>query len=141
MRFTQETDYAFRIVQTFAKKGPGSYFTASDMSEQESIPYRFLLRVLGKLKKAKIVESRQGVDGGYRLARPADQVSLRDVVEAVEGEVRINRCLKNVSLCNAGHAPECSVHRALGQIQERFLKDLERHNFSNIEDISRYYGE
>lgn len=133
MKFTQETDYAFRIVQSFAKAGTDGYFTAADMSDRENIPYRFLLRVLRKLKRAGIVTSRQGVDGGYRLGRPGGEISLRDVVEAVEGDIQINRCLKDVSFCNAGHAPECQVHRTLLAVQERFLRDLASRTFDNLE--------
>lgn len=135
MKFTQETDYAFRIVQMFTASDSGQYLTAGEMSEQERIPYRFLLRVLGKLKKAGIIESRQGTDGGYRLARPGEEVTLRDVVIAVEGDICINRCLRDFDCCNAGHAPECRVHRTLGAIQERFLKDLDSYNFTNLEEL------
>lgn len=133
MKFTQETDYAFRVVHTFAELGPESYLTALEMSEKGSIPYRFLLRVLSKLKKAGIVASRQGVDGGYRLGRAPENISLRDVVIAVEGDVRINRCLKDMSLCNANNAPECRVHQTLAAIQERFLNDLDKYTFNNLE--------
>ena len=133
MKFTQETDYAFRVVQNFAQLEPEAYLTAFEMSDKESIPYRFLLRVLGKLKKAGIIQSRQGVDGGYRLAKPAANVTLLDVVTAVEGEVKINRCLKDESLCNAGNAPECRVHRTLAAVQQRLLNDMASYNFTSLE--------
>lgn len=133
MRFTQETDYAFRIVQTIAKANPDGYLTAAEMADNEKIPYRFLLRVLRKLKRAGIVASRQGIDGGYRLGRPAGDITLLDVVEAVEGEIRINRCLKDVSLCNGGFAHECQVHQTLLAVQERLLEDLKGYTFANLE--------
>lgn len=133
MKFTQETDYGFRIVLAFSKSGGDSFFTAVEMAENHNIPYRFLLRVLGKLKRAGILQSRQGVDGGYKLAKPPERISLRDVVDAVEGEISINRCLKSVDLCNAGYAPECQVHKTLATVQERFLQELEHYNFANLE--------
>ena len=132
MQFTQETDYAFRIVSVFTSSENDSRLTAGELSASEHIPYRFLLRVLGKLKKAGIVESRQGIDGGYRLARSPEKITLLDVVLAVEGEIRINRCLKDVAHCNAGRAPNCRVHQALGAAQERFLDDLNSYTFGNL---------
>lgn len=132
MRLTQETDYALRLVLTFSELTPGEYLTAKDISESQNIPYRFLLRVIRKLKKADILASRQGVDGGYRLARPRREISLLDVIKAIEGEIKITRCLKSTALCNAGYAPECKVHRALGQIQEKLMHELRMANFEVI---------
>lgn len=90
--------------------------------------------MLGKLKRGGILASRRGVDGGYMLARPAEKISLLDVVEAVEGGISINRCLKNEALCNGGFAPECRVHRTLMVVQERLLADLRNYNFANLEN-------
>lgn len=133
MKFTQETDYGFRIVLAFAKSGSDSFLTAVEMSEKHGIPYRFLLRVLGKLKRAGILRSRQGVDGGYKLAKPPERISLRDVVDAVEGEIALNCCLKSVALCNGGYAPECQVHQTLAAVQKKLLQELERYTFANLE--------
>lgn len=132
MRLTQETDYALRLVLAFSMLEPGSYLTARDISETQKIPFRFLLRVMKKLKRAGIITSRQGIDGGYRLARPRREISLRDVIEAVEGGIHISRCLKSTDLCNAGYAPVCKVHRALGAIQENLLHALKAFNFDNL---------
>ncbi|MCC8190524.1 MAG: Rrf2 family transcriptional regulator [Planctomycetes bacterium] len=133
MKFTQETDYAFRLIQHLVAADPTQYFTAADMSARECIPYRFLLRVLAKLKKAGIIASRQGIDGGFRLARPAGSITLREVVEAVEGGIHLNRCLKDVRLCGAGHAPACRIHRTLAAVQARLLEDLDRYTFASLE--------
>lgn len=132
MRLTQETDYALRLVLTFSELNPGDFLTAKDISDSQNIPYRFLLRVIRKLKAANILASRQGVDGGYRLARPKREISIRDVVEAIEGGIHITRCLKSTAFCNAGYAPECKVHRALGAIQEKLLHEMKMANFESI---------
>lgn len=132
MRLTQETDYALRLVLAFSQLQAGEFLTAKDISESQNIPYRFLLRMMKKLKSAGIIISRQGVDGGYRLARPRGEISLLDVIEAVEGRINITRCLKDTLLCNAGYAPECRVHKALGGVQEKLLRELKALNFENI---------
>jgi Rrf2 family protein len=133
MRFTQETDYALRLVYAFSKLPPGTHRSAREIAEKENIPFRFLLRVMGKLKRAKIIASRQGVDGGYRLAKTPGEISLRAIVEAVEGEIKLSRCLKSVSFCSAGYAPDCAVHKTLAVIQGRLADDLAAYNFENLE--------
>lgn len=132
MRLTQETDYALRLVLAFSQLNPESYLSAKDISDSQNIPFRFLLRVMKKLKTAGIVHSRQGVDGGYRLARPKEEISLKDVIEAIEGDLHITRCLKSVAHCNANYAPECKVHQALGKVQSALMRQLEEYNFGNI---------
>lgn len=135
MNITQETDYAFRLINAFATMDPGIYLTARCIAEKESIPFRFLLRVMGKLKRAKIIASRQGIDGGYRLAKPAGEISFRSVIEAVEGGVDIARCLQNPGFCNAGRAPQCRVHKALSVIQQNLLQDLDSYTFANMDKM------
>lgn len=82
-----------------------------------------------KLKKAGIVASRQGVDGGYRLGRDPSAISYYDVIEAVEDGIFISRCLKNPIFCNANRLPECAVHYGLAEVQESLVRELKAKNF------------
>ena len=132
MKLTQETDYALRLVFAFAQLEPGCYLTAREIADSQHIPYRFLLRVITKLKKEGIIASRQGVDGGYRLGRPRAEISLKNVIEAIDGPIHINRCLKSTSLCNGDFAAVCRVHKALASVQENLLQDLRSRNFETI---------
>ena len=133
MRLNQETDYALRLVYIFTCKKSDEYLSAKEIAFQHAIPFRFLLKVMIKLKKAGIIASRQGIDGGYKLAKKPRDINLKDVIEAIEGPININRCLKSSALCNAGLAPLCKVHRTLAQVQSNLLRDLESHNFESIE--------
>lgn len=132
MTFTRETDYALRLVLAFSALDPGEYDTAQQVSAAQGIPYRFLLRVLKKLKKAGIVASRQGSDGGYRLARSSGTISLWDVIEAIEGGIDICRCLGDISFCNAGKAPECVIHRTMRSVQDNLISDLKSFTFDDL---------
>lgn len=132
MQFTQETDYALRLIAAFCRLPEGSYRQAREIADRETIPFRFLLRILGKLKAAGIMASRQGVDGGYRLARTPQEITLRAVVEAMEGKIFINRCLRDSALCNAGNVGHCGVHKALCSVQETLLRALDSHTFAGM---------
>ena len=85
MRVTAKVDYAVRAMVELVAAGSASPKKAEHIGNAQDIPVRFLLNILGELKLAKLVESRRGADGGYWLARPAEGISVADVIRAVEG--------------------------------------------------------
>jgi len=85
VRITAKADYAVRAAVELAASGEGGPVKAEQISEAQGIPLNFLENILAELRRAGIVESRRGAAGGYLLARPAAEVSLADVIRAVEG--------------------------------------------------------
>jgi Rrf2 family protein len=85
MRTTAKAEYAVRAAVELAAVGAGEPVKAEQIAEAQSIPLNFLENILAELRRAGIVESRRGAAGGYLLARPADTISLADVIRAVEG--------------------------------------------------------
>jgi Rrf2 family protein len=83
MRTTAKADYAVRAAVELA--AAGELLTAEQVAQAQSIPVNFLENILRDLRRAGIVESRRGQAGGYVLARPADEISVADVIRAVEG--------------------------------------------------------
>ena len=98
MQITQETDYAVRLVDVLARSGV--HMEAGVLSEQAHVPLRFSAKILRSLVKSGIVCSRKGAHGGYRLARPAGDITLLEVLEAVEGPYRICRCQGEIYQCS-----------------------------------------
>jgi Rrf2 family protein len=85
VRITAKADYAVRAAVELAASGGSGPVKAEQISEEQGIPLNFLENILAELRRAGIVESRRGAAGGYLLARPAAEVSLADVIRAVEG--------------------------------------------------------
>ena len=86
MRVSAKTDYALRAaIELAAAQGDSTPVKGDQIATAQGIPVRFLENILGDLRNAGIVESRRGVDGGYLLARPANEIALADVVRAVDG--------------------------------------------------------
>jgi len=85
MRTTAKADYAVRAAVELAAAPPGEVVKADHIAEAQSIPLNFLENILAELRRAGIVESRRGAAGGYLLARPPEEISLADVIRAVEG--------------------------------------------------------
>ena len=82
------------------------------------------------LLQAGIIKSFRGVEGGYALAKSPASISLYDVIEAMEGPVVIQRCLKDPDSCTRQSVAGCSVHQALGTIQGVLVDKLRSINFA-----------
>jgi Rrf2 family protein len=84
MRVSAKTDYALRAVVELASAG-GEQVKGERLATSQGIPLRFLENILLQLRHAGLVESRRGAEGGYRLARPAGEIALADVIRAIDG--------------------------------------------------------
>src|SRR5436305_6966676 len=86
MRISAKTDYAIRaVVEMASASEAGPLVKAEAVADAQHIPLRFLLSILNELRHAGIVDSRRGADGGYRLAKPADVMTVADVIRAIDG--------------------------------------------------------
>lgn len=93
MHVTAKSDYAIRALLTLAARGP-ELVKIDVVVEEQGLPRKFAEAILGDLRRANLVRSQRGADGGYGLARPADEISLGAVIRAVDGplaEVRGSR--------------------------------------------------
>jgi Rrf2 family protein len=132
MRITQEVDYAMRVILFLYKHDPGSRIEAKVISESENVPLRFLLKLLRKLASAGVVRSYRGTGGGYAVVKKPSEISLRDVIEAIDGPVYVNKCLYDPSLCNVGRADTCEVHKELAKFQDRLVSEMGGLTFEKI---------
>jgi Rrf2 family protein len=102
VRTTAKADYAVRAAVELA--AVGGLANAEQIAQAQDIPLNFLENILRDLRRAGIVESRRGQAGGYALARPAEQISVADVIRAVEGPLANVRGQAPESLAYRGHA-------------------------------------
>jgi Rrf2 family protein len=103
---SRQTDYATRLVLHLACLEPGTQVAIAAISKLQLLPIPFVRRLVGLLIKADILKSTRGAGGGIRLARPAGDISLLDVVEAVEGTIALNQCVADRKACvMAEHCP------------------------------------
>jgi Rrf2 family protein len=114
MRFTLETDYAIRIVDYLSRKG--TRVGAQQIAEKSGVTLRFSLKILRKLVGQGIVRSYKGVQGGYEIALPLDQISIADIVATIEGDYLISRCLEPGHECIRNQTGSCPYHELFGQI-------------------------
>lgn len=132
MKITQESDYAMRIVLFLCRLGVGKKIEAKAISEAEGVTLRFTLKILRKLTHSGIIASFRGVNGGYALVKDPGEITMRDVIEAVEGEIFINRCLNSKENCNIQRGNVCAVHKELAKIQRSLLENLSSVTFKKL---------
>jgi Rrf2 family transcriptional regulator, iron-sulfur cluster assembly transcription factor len=108
MELSRKADYAIRAALTLARHGDARLMSTTAIAEAGAIPPPFARHVLSGLARAGLVASKEGAGGGYRLARPPAQVSLLDVIEAVEGPLHSTRCVVRGLACSPQNP--CVVH-------------------------------
>lgn len=132
MKLKLTTDYAIRIIGYLYQNGD-EISTAKHMSEQLYITYNYIIKVIASIKKAGYIESIQGASGGYRLAKDAYDITLYDIIEAMEGKTLINHCLRGEG-CNyyIKNNFNCPAHDALGTIQAELINLLKNKKINEV---------
>ncbi|WP_064117555.1 RrF2 family transcriptional regulator [Pseudomonas fluorescens] len=116
-----------------------------DLAELQGVPVEYLAKIFTKLAKSKLVVASEGVRGGFSLARPADEITLLDIVKAIDGRKNIFECRDIRGRCALfeGNAPgwavegTCSIHAAMMTAQQRMEEALAQ---QTILDIARKVG-
>lgn len=132
MRISQEADYAIRVVLYLSELGYGEIAGAKSIADHEAISLRFLLKLLRKLIKSGIIRSLRGIKGGYVLAKPPEKINLKEVIEAIDGPICLNRCLDDPEFCNKHYTPHCKAHKVLNSVNQKLVAELERTDFLSI---------
>ena len=120
MQVSRKVDYALRAVIHLAnEEAHQKTCSVGEISGREGIPRQFLEKIVQQLIHAGLVRSRRGPHGGYVLARSADQVSFRDVIEAVEGPISLNVCVSEHPDCSL--LALCGMNRIWAEGQRRMM--------------------
>ena len=92
LRLSKKADYALLAMRHLAARGEKEALSARELAEEYGIPPELLAKVLQKLVRARLLASHQGIHGGYGLGRPAQSISVADVIQAVDGPLTVTAC-------------------------------------------------
>ncbi len=109
MEITRRSDYAIRMMLALAQAGDECPVSVRTLAERQDVPYAFARAVQRDLSAAGLVNASRGASGGLCIARPADEISLLDVVTATQGASSIAVCANEPGWCDRSAA--CAVHR------------------------------
>lgn len=127
----RNTDYAFRLAAGLAQKY-NNLASVRELSEQMKVPYQLACKLLQKLAAADLVESEMGPKGGYRLAKSPDKISFKQVIEAIQGTVSLNMCIKEDFFCPL--KDKCPMNEHLVKLQEQMDKHLSEKTLALLVD-------
>ncbi|MCL2562619.1 MAG: Rrf2 family transcriptional regulator [Oscillospiraceae bacterium] len=131
MRIQSSTDNAIRILQYLHINNKGVR-TAAVISEAIGITYPFFIKIANQLKKNGLLHAEHGRNGGYRLGRPAEQISVYDVLVCTEGEIAISRCFQANHICTQGELQHCLLRDFFCCIQEQLVSQMTQQNIADL---------
>jgi Rrf2 family protein len=112
----RNTDYALRLAVNLAGHGEGEALSTRVLAEAEDVSYQLACKLMQKLHAAGLVASDMGPKGGFRLGRAPEEISIVEVIEAIQGPLRLNRCVL-AGACPRQH--NCTVRAKISELQER----------------------
>ena len=132
LKLSKKTEYALLAVKYMALKNNCNCITAKEISNGYNIPYELLSKILQKLTKKNIIVSYQGVKGGYSLVRNANDITLSDVISAIES-IQITNCMKeNGSKKDCARFDCCQIRNPLSKVQTEIDRVFKQTTISQI---------
>jgi Rrf2 family protein len=122
LRLSKKADYALIAMRHLAASEPGISASAREIAENYAIPAELLAKVLQRLVRARLLLSVQGTRGGYKLGRPAAQMSVADVIQAIDGPVAVTACSPTNHTCE--QFDHCEIRDPLWKIKARIVDAL-----------------
>ena len=143
LRLSKKADYALMAMKHLAQNSSASSTSAREIAEQYDIPIELMAKVLQRLVRIGLLASTQGTRGGYTLGRPPAEISVADVIEAIDGPFTVTACSTEKNDCE--QYSKCSVRDPLWQIRERIaaalgtvtLAEIAAENVSSPVSVSR----
>jgi Rrf2 family protein len=129
MQITRQADYAVRAVLHLARNGDQRTAT-SMIAEEQRIPPSFLAKIVSQLSIAGLLHTSRGARGGVTLAREAKDITLLEVIEAIDGPIQLNECVGDKGLCSFEEA--CPLRPMWCEAQEDLVGKLKATNFADM---------
>ena len=136
LRLTKKTDYALMALRDLASSPVGASSSAREIAARYNIPVEITAKVLQRLAKRGLLASHQGTRGGYHLARPAAQISVADVIQAIDGPVMVTACSDVDETCE--QYSTCNVRHPLWRLRDRIVQTLAEFTIQELASSYEY---
>ncbi len=130
MQITRQADYAVRAMVYLAQLGPEERAATGQIAQEKSIPPSFLAKIVSQLSVAGLLQTSRGARGGVSLAKPAEAISLLDVIEAIDGPIQLNDCVANNVSCT--YDADCPLKPVWCDAQRLLVDHLSKANFAQF---------
>lgn len=129
MQFTKAEEYGIFGVLYLAEQPAGKVTPLSEISEAQDVPEKFLAKIFQSLSKSGVIRSHRGVKGGFSLGRPADHISIREIVEIIQGPYFIAKCLHTPEICTRR---DCPIRHLLADAQKALMNIFDRKTIADL---------
>jgi len=130
MQITRQADYAVRAVLYLTRLDDSERAATSTIAEEQNIPPSFLAKIISQLSIAGLLHTSRGARGGVTLARAPKEITLLEVVEAIDGPIQLNECVGSEGTCSFDG--ECPLRSVWCEAQDELVKRLKATNFADL---------
>lgn len=130
MQITRQADYALRAMIYLAKLEPNKRAATSQIAAEQHIPPSFLAKIISQLSIAGLIHTSRGARGGVSMARLPEEVSILEVVEAIDGPIALNECTSASGTCQFGD--DCPMRPIWCDTQDELIARLRSTNFASV---------
>ena len=125
LQISRQTEYGVLALLDLASFPPGSRLQTSDIAQRQAIPESYLIKIVNRLAQVELLQTYRGSDGGVALARPAEKISLLEIIQALEGKINLNICSREPTLCqNSDQCLACPMWLGLQNVFDQYLESL-----------------
>ncbi len=130
MQITRQADYALRTIIYLSRLEDDEKAPTSIIAEKQQIPSSFLAKIISQLSIAGIIHTSRGAHGGVSLAKNPNEISVLDVIEAIDGPVTLNECTQNLDICI--FTKDCPMHAIWCNARKELVDKLEAITFEQF---------
>ncbi len=130
MQITRQADYAVRAVLYLARLGNEQRAATSQVAQEQRIPPSFLAKIISQLSIAGLLHTSRGARGGVTLARDPKDITLLEVIEAIDGPIQLNECVGENGTCS--FSEECPLRPVWCEAQKELIARLKGTNFAQL---------
>lgn len=132
MKISRKADYALRAVLYIAKQPAEKRNSINAIADSETVPRDFLAKILKELTRSELLKSYQGVHGGYQLAKTPAQISVLDVIEAIDGPLGVNLCVRGEGGCDCEKSGKCGMYPFWDKLQSQLRATLKGETMAKL---------
>jgi len=138
MQFTKAEEYGMQGVLHLADKGRDEVTPLSEISEARDIPEKFLAKIFQALSRSGILRSHRGVRGGFTLAKPPSEITVKDVLESIQGPYHLTKCIPDPECCPRSES--CAMRDLLVLAERQLLEVFTMHTLEDMVHLERAKG-
>jgi len=130
MELTKAGDYGYLGVLYLAKQPKDRIVRLSEISESEGIPEKFLAKIFQNLTRTGLVRSHRGAKGGFTLAKAADEITVKELIESVQGPIFLSRCLTSPNFCD--RKKTCPLRKLWVKSQDYIIEMFKENTLADL---------